>query len=293
MAGVKTVNAIRLLLNSVIDYAGLFPPAGLSMSEAIRNYADYHGNEFSWALGRFIVPVSRLAELESCIGDQTPDWRLSVLAGDNLESDLDKIVEFNNRHSPLVIKAVEVKAVDICAIDLALKTFDDRLETFLEIPTDKDSSLLIAAIAGSAHAKVRTGGTQPEMFPSPAELAKFMSNCAGCRVPFKATAGLHHALRSVYPLTYEDRSPEGRMHGFINLLVASAFAYAGADSEKLEAILEDENSSCFNFDDEGLSWHTDRIGAGELREMRERFFLSFGSCSFLEPISEIKALRIL
>ena len=49
---------------SVVDYAGLFPPAGLDMRAAVGNYARYAAGPWAWALGRFIVPVSRLEELE-------------------------------------------------------------------------------------------------------------------------------------------------------------------------------------------------------------------------------------
>jgi hypothetical protein len=288
------VNSTRLLLNSAIDYAGLFPPAGLGMTAALQNYANYKTGDFSWALGRFIVPVSRLSELESCIGGHRQNWQLSALAGDNPQSNLETIVEFNNNRSPLIIDAVEVKAVDIHAIDLALKIFGDRFETYLEIPADQRNAALIAAIASSGgRAKVRTGGTRPETFPSPAEMAKFIASCAALRVSFKATAGLHHALRSIHPLTYEPSSPSGKMHGFLNVLVASAFAYAGADAEMLKAILEEENIKSFDFEDEALNWHGRQICSSDLREMRERFFLSFGSCSFQEPISEMKDLQML
>jgi hypothetical protein len=288
------VNSIRLLLNSAIDYAGLFPPAGLSMAEALKNYANEKAGNFSWALGRFIVPVSRLAELDSCINEFEQNWRLSALAGDNPESDLEEIIDFNGRHATLLIDAVEAKVGDIRSIDLLLKDFGDRFQTYLEIPTDKHDDALIAAIArAGGRAKVRTGGIRRELFPSPAELSKFISSCAEHRVPFKATAGLHHALRSVHPLSYEPSSPSGTMHGFVNVLVASAFAYAGADAETLTAILEEEAIKSFDFEDEALNWRGHRIDSSSLRQMRERFFLSFGSCSFRQPISEMKALRML
>jgi hypothetical protein len=285
---------LRLLLNSVIDYAGLFPPTGFAMTKALQNYANDRAGQFSWALGRFIVPISRLAELESCMDDFKQSWRLSVLAGGSPDADFEEMTDFNRRHPQLVIDAVEAKAADIRSIDLLLKVFGSRFQTFLEIPADKHSNASIAAIArGGGCAKVRTGGVQPELFPSPAELAEFISSCAKHRVSFKATAGLHHALRSVHPLTYEPSSPSGTMHGFINVLVASAFAYTGADAETLKAILEEETVKSFDFEDEALSWRDRRIDSSRLREMRERFFLSFGSCSFREPISEMKALRIL
>src|SRR5690242_4950736 len=55
--------SVRALLANVIDYAGLFPPARLSMDEAIRSYAHCRQGPDRWMLGRFVCPAARLAEL--------------------------------------------------------------------------------------------------------------------------------------------------------------------------------------------------------------------------------------
>ena len=57
--------SIRTLLNGILDYAGLFPPARLGMAEAVANYARYREDDRSWMLSRFICPAGRLAEMES------------------------------------------------------------------------------------------------------------------------------------------------------------------------------------------------------------------------------------
>jgi len=71
------MSAIRALLWDLIDYAGLFPPAELGMMSAVRNYNDYRNGEYSWALGRFVVPAARLDEFGS-FACGTP-MRLTVL----------------------------------------------------------------------------------------------------------------------------------------------------------------------------------------------------------------------
>ena len=43
------------LLNGLIDYAGLFPPAGEDMRTAVHNYADYLRSPDRSAPGRFVV----------------------------------------------------------------------------------------------------------------------------------------------------------------------------------------------------------------------------------------------
>ena len=75
--------ALRSLLTGLIDYAGLFPPAGLGMEAAVRNYDSYVRDEHAWMLGRFIVPAARLAEYEDTVcnsGVDASGWSLSVLA---------------------------------------------------------------------------------------------------------------------------------------------------------------------------------------------------------------------
>lgn len=57
----------RALLTGLIDYAGLFPPAGLSMAQVVANYASYQRRPDHWALGRLVVPVARLAEFEAAL----------------------------------------------------------------------------------------------------------------------------------------------------------------------------------------------------------------------------------
>ena len=54
--------SLRALLSGVVDYAGLFPPAGLPLDQAIRNYARYRQGSDAWMLGRFVIPAARLAE---------------------------------------------------------------------------------------------------------------------------------------------------------------------------------------------------------------------------------------
>jgi hypothetical protein len=287
------LNSIRLLMNSVIDYAGLFPPAGLEMTEALRDYARFRTGKQNWMLGRFIVPVLRLAELESHV-DEFKQLHLSALGSADPESDFEQIATFNRRQASFVIDSLEIKAQSAEEIDRAMQIFADRLRTIFEIPIGENTRPLLAAIARSGgQAKVRTGGVRPELFPSPAQLAGFILDCAATRVPFKATAGLHHALRAVYPFTYEPSSPSGVMHGFGTVLVAAAFAYAGADVGTIEAILEEQTIESFNLNEKGISWRSGRLDTNTLGEMRERLFISFGSCSFEEPVAELKALKMI
>jgi hypothetical protein len=300
------LKSARTLLDSVLDYAGLFPPAALNMAEAVNNYARYCVGGLSWILGRFILPLSRMEEFETVVS-RTPSktqegrsWRVSVLGTDNPEADLKQILEFNRRYSGnagsdrIVVDAVELKVHSKEAIQRAAGILASHLQTYFEIAISQDTPCLIDSISERhGRAKVRTGGLVPDLFPSPEQLASFLFLCAGKGVPFKATAGLHHAFRSVHPLTYEKSSPLGMMHGFMNLLFASALAHAGADEKNVATVLSEEDPKSFYFDDGSILWHNRMINNVQLRSMRNGFFHSFGACSFLEPTSDIMELKLL
>ena len=79
-------------MSSLIDYAGLFPPASLDMMSAVRRYREYLTHEDRWILGKFVVPAARLKEFsaafnEVCCGEREPIWRLSVLLSGDRASD--------------------------------------------------------------------------------------------------------------------------------------------------------------------------------------------------------------
>jgi hypothetical protein len=293
-------------LESVLDYAGLFPPAALGMEEAVSNYARYREGEFPWFLGRFILPVSRMKEFETVVRRIQPEtlegksWRLSVLGNDNPEADLEQILEFNRRNSGeagsgmIVADTIELKVDSREGIRRATGVFSNHLQAYFEIAISRDTQALIEDLSEQrGRAKVRTGGLVPDLFPSPGQLASFILLCARSGVPFKATAGLHHAFRSIHPLTYEKSSPLGIMHGFLNLLFASALAHAGADEESVATVLSQEDPRAFHFDDGSIQWRNWTADNVQLRAMRERFFSSFGSCSFLEPTSELSEWKLL
>jgi hypothetical protein len=125
-------------------------------------------------------------------------------------------------------------------------------------------------------------------------VAAFVSACAAAEVPFKATAGLHHAVRAESPLTYEPASARAAMHGFLNVFLAAALLRARrTDEAGAAAILESTDSGAFKFTDEGVRWHERFLEATELASVRETFALSYGSCSFDEPIDDLKKLGLL
>src|SRR5436853_477841 len=104
--------SLRALLDRLIDYAGLFPPAKLSLDQAIRNYAGYRRGPQAWMLGRFVVPAGRLDELAPFVpelfGSGAP-LALTVLA--NEPEDARTAERFASRHAGRVTAdSFEVKA---------------------------------------------------------------------------------------------------------------------------------------------------------------------------------------
>lgn len=313
--------SIQTLMAGLIDYAGLFPPAKLSMAAAAENYGRDRMGEHEWVLGRFICPVSRLWEFSKAAAAMMPGtyatsgyreyaeagepWRVSAIIDGELTKDLNTIADFNQHHAEEAhgmaqIDAVELKATDAAFIDRAVETIEDDLFPFFEIPAAQDPRGLIAALSGTASgAKIRTGGVTPEAFPSCEQVARFIAACAAADVPFKATAGLHHPLRAEHPLTYEPGCPRGLMHGFLNVFLAAAFLKLGRMDETMAAaVLCERDPGAFIFTDDGVSWRTPGradyvIDVTELAKVRETFALSYGSCSFTEPVDDLKKLGLM
>jgi hypothetical protein len=131
---------------------------------------------------------------------------------------------------------------------------------------------------------------KPEAIPSVSAVADFLRACAGRRLPFKATAGLHHPVRAEYPLTYAPDAPRAVTHGFLNVFLAAALVWHG--DPDVEPVLAETDPAAFRFDDRA-HWRDRSLDAAQVREARERFAHAFGSCSFTEPVQELEALGLL
>ena len=288
---------LRALVEHAVDYAGLFPPASLSMQAAATEYAVHRDSAHAWMLGRFVVPVARLDELAAAAtptGVEQGAWPLSVLVSADPAADADVMRTFGARHrGRFEIESVELRAASAEAIEWALSLLDRALERYVEIPLDVKPDPLLRAIGRhGGRAKARTGGVTPEAFPSAAALARFIAACARFDVPFKATAGLHHPLRGEQPLTYESNATAATMFGFIDVFIAAALARTGVDEATLVRILEERDPGAFSFSGDVLRWRDHSIGLAQLTASRQ-LAISFGSCSFREPVDDLHRLGLL
>jgi hypothetical protein len=145
------------------------------------------------------------------------------------------------------------------------------LPTYCEVPLDR---------VENGYAKIRTADISPDL------LAGFLCSAAARRLPFKATAGLHHAIRST---TIQSTTT----HGFINVFAAATMAWLGMQHSMLAELLNETNPQAFEFRDEELRWRDHRASTEQVAQARRDFAHSFGSCSFEEPVSDLRALGLL
>lgn len=291
--------SVRMLLAEIVDYAGLFPPSMVSMKEAVTNFAAYRSGTHAWMLGRFVLPVARLNEfLDAAQEHLTPGnpWRLSVLAGEDIGSTIREIKLFNAENAGrAVCDSLEVKANTVSKIENTVAALPEGLTTYFEISTGENFADLLSTLAiKQQRAKIRSGGTTREDFPSTREVVRFVRTCMAANVPFKATAGLHHPIRCFRPLTYAADAPRGTMHGFLNVLMMTGFARESYRVALLEELMEEEFDEAFAFRDNGIAWRNEHfLTDGHIQRMRAKGMISFGSCSFSEPVEDLQGLGLL
>lgn len=272
-----------MILSKFFDDAGLFPPASLSMADAVaRHRADLAG-PYGHLLASFVVPALRLGEL----GDQlTADdrWGVSLLlVGGEMPDDIALPPNLRLAQSEIRVGG----GVDAALI--AATRVSAFIPAYVEIPAGDVEA--IAVLAGrhrdgvQAGAKIRCGGTSEKLFPSVESLAATIAACARLNVPWKATAGLHQ------PVRYQDRSDGFTHHGFLNLLAATAIALSDPADPAIIDALADEGRSAFQVSGDGFRWRDRDVKPSECLAVRE-LFTGVGTCSFDEPVTELNRMGI-
>jgi hypothetical protein len=205
------------------------------------------------------------------------------------------VASWNVSHSGrAAVDSVELKAATPQEAEAALDALPPGLAAFVELPLASDLDRLLAVLKRrGARAKLRTGGVVPAAIPEPGDVARFVVACAAAGVAFKATAGLHHPVRAEHALTYEADSARATMHGFLNVFAAAAFAKHGSSAAEIEAVLREKDPHAFVLDDDGLAWRDRRVATEAIAAVRRDFAASFGSCSFAEPVADLRALGLL
>jgi hypothetical protein len=291
----------RALMAGAVDYAGLFPPAQLPLADALAEYRRALAGADAWMLGRFIVPAVQLPALADAIVRDAHDgrgWTVSAIVREHMDEDAAAVQAFNQRAAKLHVRVDTIEcrpssppshrgASD--GISWLAKTFSPAFTVHVEVGlglTAPDDLRVVAR--HQLRAKVRTGGLAPDAFPDPASLVAFIESARDVGVPFKATAGLHHAIRGAYRLSDEIGAQCATMHGFVNLMLATAAVGERLPATTAAALLTRTDHSALVFDDERVRWSDVEFSTDAIGRMREAQCVSFGSCSFREPADEYR-----
>jgi len=296
------VTAARALLEEIVDYAGLFPPAGLSMERAVRNHAEYAHGPREWMLGKFVLPVSRLGEFAQCCQQLPAELRrapfeLSLIVGADVEADIAAAREFVDADPEFAqVRSLEIKAATASAVrdvGMAVEELPEISLVYVEIPVEDPRPLVGAVASIGLCAKLRTGGVTADAFPRGPQVVAFMRECVEAGVPFKATAGLHHPVCATYPLTYADNTPSAPMFGFLNVFLAAGVLSLRATDDEALAVLEETDPKAFKFTPTSVAWRDRRLSTAALERLRARGAVAFGSCSFAEPVADLERMGVL
>jgi len=278
------------LFDGLFDDAAIFPPGNAPMADAVRAHAAHRGSWYASSVGAFVCTVGRLDELATELAGElggplsarpaSVDLSLTVPGGIGaLQQGIRAALD-----TPRVrVRAIEVPLGDF-GLDRARNAFGEytelRLPCYLEVPVARlDSELAGRAAAAGFRLKLRTGGTTAAAFPGEDELAAALVAAVAAGATFKCTAGLHNAVRHRDPRTGFEH------HGFLNVLLATAAAYAGTDRHQIAGVLAD---------------HDPVAVAARVRELDDQAaaaarsaFSSFGTCSITEPVEDLRALGLL
>lgn len=264
------------LFARLLDDAAIFPPGDLPLDRAVPEHLTHRRAEYGALVGPFVVGAGGLHELGPVVAPLPPGslavavtTPVSALAGALAAADTLAAVR---------VVAVEVTLTDGMSPDEAIALVGQGSEwrVFVELPRDERREPLLAALARAGlAAKLRTGGLSADAFPREEELASTVVATVRAGVPFKATAGLHHAIRNTDPGTGFEQ------HGFLNLLIATAAARGGAGTGDVARLLAERDP--------------EQVVAGvrEVDGSVREWFRSFGTCSIAEPVAELEALGLL
>ncbi|MDX6276500.1 MAG: hypothetical protein QOJ72_628 [Nocardioidaceae bacterium] len=236
------------LFGGFFDDAALFPPGNAPMAGAVAAHLARRGTHDGQLVGPFVCPTARLGELREALGHGHLDLAL-VSTVDELTEVLDQLATQQN----LTLAAVELRGAvhDLPELPANLRVFVERLwDSGFGVP---DGAML----------KLRCGGAEADDIPSSTQLGGAIEHCVRHELPFKLTAGLHHAVRT------------DREHGFLNVLAAVGATIDGGDPV---AVLDEQDPAALKIGDP---------------EAVRRLFRSVGTCSIDEPLSDLRDLELI
>lgn len=268
-----------VLTSSMVDDAGLFPPEELDMPAALARHRLDQTVGSPVLSHRFICPADRIPELRRTL-HPADRISLSVLVAPTAPAlaALHRLVDADTR---LELTSIEAGLSSPPPHLAATRTdLPSEITRFFEVPLGSGLEAELDRLAEQGwSAKVRCGGVRAEAFPPPDALAAFLRAAVSRGVPFKATAGLHHAV------SHRDALTGFAHYGFLNLLLAVHRTHWSASPAEVTEVLVSREAAALADEARGL---TERAA----RQVRQTF-RSYGSCSTSDPLADLEQLDLL
>ncbi len=221
----------------------------MAMDDAVRAHLARRGTPEGEYVGPFICSAARLGELRETLGHGHLELAL-VATVDEFNDVAGELAAQQN----LTLIAVELKG----PVDRAARRRPTACACSSSAPGTSPCD-----VPDGAMLKLRCGGPDTRDTPSACQLGGAIEHCVENDLPFKLTAGLHHAVRTE------------RDHGFLNILAAVNAAIDGSDP--VPALLESDAAALKVSNPEAV----------------RRLFRSIGTCSIDEPLDDLRALELI
>ncbi|TDC60763.1 hypothetical protein E1258_13755 [Micromonospora sp. KC207] len=278
------------LLAGLVDDAAVFPPGSATLPDALAAHRRHRDSWYADMVGALLVPASAVVAGE--LGGPADPHGAGPASG----LVLGLIGDTGVRGLPAALAAlpagVTARQVEVAVAKrgedpqpglaelLKLAGRRGDVDVYAELPLTFGLTAALDTVAAAraagvpVAAKFRTGGLAAELFPTPVELAAVICACRDRELPFKLTAGLHHAVRH--------RDPETGFthHGFGNVLAATLAAADGAEVDEVAVLLA----------------ATDPVPLVEraraARAAARPLWVGYGSCSVAEPLTDLIRLGL-
>ncbi len=319
------------LMNDIIDYAGLFPPAKLPFEQAVSAYLDYREEKEAWMLGRFICPVGQVSGFDSFreqLSDDSSPLRLSILlterenktdssfkgakriwAASNLldNMSIEHSIEVVECRWPLDLREMTNMQVVLKYLDEIERSWQKHhlknIPIFFEPERDNFWSKTVPVfLEGIAVWSEKQKNGSP-IIPG------FKLRCGGETV--EAFPSIEEVSTAIYycsefnvpfkataglhhPVRHVNQSLQTHMHGFFNIFGAALLAFGlRLPFTEIQKIVLEEDDSLFQFEEYGFRWRDLKLATDKISSLRQGKILSFGSCSFTEPREDLQNLGLL
>jgi hypothetical protein len=292
-----TAAAVPLLLAGLCDDAAMFPPGNAHPADAVSAHQMHRAAWYRDLVGPFLVGTRHLPAVidevralhaAGPLGTAAPADPLAVvLVVPEGPAALPEVYRTAAAEPDLGLVGVELACDADGTAAQAVRRAAAVLEAELPDPAGGVIELrrgpglgeALDVIAGSPfRAKLRTGGTAAQAFPTEQELAGFIVGCVQRGVPFKCTAGLHEAARHTDPATGFEH------HGFLNILTATHTACQGADVAGVAKVLAERSAP-------RLAQTLRALTPDQVARARSAF-TAYGTCSIAEPLAELATLGL-